>query len=275
MSHTRSIAALRGAAAAAAFVLCTGAASAGGPGVGRSGGGCADGGCADGSCPHVGGLVDDCADGRCPPCADVRGHRAGGGLVPEGPCRDGRCRPGNTRPVGTRQVCAHDKLWPPYPRPAGEKATFSTQFHAAHYWPWPYNCWDKAAVREFSNAQVARGWQEHLTLYPYHFDAATGELNAAGTRQLGWMLRSGVAEGRGVAVAVGGDRAAGQRRAGRVRAALGSLGADDLAARVALLDVPVPSRSADEIDVIRRGELSSMPVPRVLPQTGGGAEGGG
>ena len=59
-------------------------------------------------------------------------------------------------PVGTRQVEKHGKYWPPYPRPVGRKQAFSHTFHAAHYWPHPYNCEDQAYVRNILDQQTAR-----------------------------------------------------------------------------------------------------------------------
>ncbi len=93
-------------------------------------------------------------------------------------------------PVGTRQVEKHGKYWPPYPRPVGRKQTFSHAFHAAHYWPHPYNCEDQAYVRNILDQQTSAGWVNATTLHDYYFNADTQQLTEAGQTHLLWIAAS-------------------------------------------------------------------------------------
>jgi hypothetical protein len=91
-------------------------------------------------------------------------------------------------PPGMRQKYHHGKLWPPFPRPAGKELPWVHKYHHAHYWPHPYTCQDQHVIRNLARTQVANGWQSATTLFDYHFDPATHELNAAGKSHLNWLL---------------------------------------------------------------------------------------
>ena len=106
-------------------------------------------------------------------------------------------------PPGSRQKYHHGKLWPPRPRPVGEEQPFIHKYHTAHYWPHPYNCEDRATVARFAELQIANGWQAATTLYDYHFDPTTHQLNSAGRTQLHWILTHVPIEHRQAYVAVG------------------------------------------------------------------------
>ncbi len=91
-------------------------------------------------------------------------------------------------PVGARQKYAYGRVWPPQARPCGPEQTCMHKYYAAHYWPHPYNCADRAAVRMMAQAQTDNGWQAATTLYDYHFDPKSNELNSAGREHLRWLL---------------------------------------------------------------------------------------
>ena len=106
-------------------------------------------------------------------------------------------------PPAARQVVKHGKYWPPYPRPMGRKQTFSHTYHAAHYWPFPYNCQDRADVQNLLDAQANAGWVTATTLHDYHFDVDTQKLTDAGQNHLLWVMNAVPAQYRTVYVSQG------------------------------------------------------------------------
>lgn len=181
-------------------------------------------------------------------------------------------------PVGARQRRHVGKLWPPFPRPTGKQQQLSHRYHAAHYWPHPYVCQDRAFVKDVMNRQVANGWTNGTTLYRYHFDADTQELTHSGRLHLRWILEN-VAPNRRVAwVQSGANPEISQKRLENVRAAaedmVGQNG--DVPPIMARVATPL-GRPADEIVEIRNTEMQTMPKPRVpyraLPSSGAGTGG--
>lgn len=167
-------------------------------------------------------------------------------------------------PVGARQKCHKGKLWPPYPRPTGEKQAFWHKFHSAHYWPLPYVCEDRAYVRNLSNMQIANGWINRNTLYDYHFDQETNTLNHAGILQLERILEDTPYQYRTVWVQKVRDAVASSVRMESVRAESITLVGDHDLAPIELRRAAPNGRPADEIDRIRKAELDTMPAPRIL-----------
>ena len=169
-------------------------------------------------------------------------------------------------PVGARQKCRHGKLWPPYPRPTGDEMDCSHIYHAAHYWPWPYNCFDRASVREFSELQVANGWIAEATLYDYHFEPGTQTLNQAGQMHLQWILTSVPPDRRAAWVQATVDSAISQQRIQNVRnQAVVMVGEENVPPIMVRVDM-VQGRPAAEIDRIRRTFVDGMPAPRIVYQ---------
>ena len=179
-------------------------------------------------------------------------------------------------PVGARQKEHHGLLWPPYPRPVGERMEFWQIFHHAHYWPYPYNCQDRDYVRSFSALQVAKGWTAQTTLYDYHFDPDTHQLNQSGRLMLAWILGNAPPEHRKVYVQTASSEYASQQRLAHVQEEVNKL-TDELQAPTVALRLTEPlGRPAVEADMIRRNELDTMLPPRITyeaPPTGTG-EGG-
>ncbi len=169
-----------------------------------------------------------------------------------------------TYPTGSRQVCKHGKLWPPYPRPIGPKEPFMHKYHRAHYWPYPYICDDRSAVRQVCDQQTTNGWANYTTLYDFHFDAETQELNQAGRMKLQWITRYCPAKYRLAYVAIGMSEQDSEIRLANVQAAAAAMAFGDLC------EVPVSLRiaqsvgtPADEVFLIRGSYLLSTPVPRI------------
>lgn len=175
-------------------------------------------------------------------------------------------------PVGARQVEYKGKLWPPYPRPVGPKQAFCHIYHAEHYWPWPYQCIDRHVVLDMSRIQESNGWLTEATLYDYHFNPETNELTGPGKLHLKWILNYVPANYRTVWLQNVEDQGIAQQRLNNVRLVasryVGEANLPPIAYRIS----EPPARPAIEIDVIRRAELGSMPLPRIpFPSSAGGA----
>ena len=238
--------------------------------------------------PHYGLVMHPPVPGPAgPPVApgsiDGPGHgpvRGGGrfGLVPDGGGAIPVASPAEpVYPPGIRQTHKHGKAWPPFARPDLPPATPSTQFHHAHYWPFPYTCRDRGYVRNLAAAQASVGYREQYALHAFHFDPGTGDLTAAGRDHLRWVVTSAAATGRTVpvVVAAGADAAVGQARLARTQAAVAEMGAPQLAAGVRLGPAVSTGRPALEIARLRAGELATMPAPRVPARTAGQAAAAG
>lgn len=174
-------------------------------------------------------------------------------------------------PIGTRRVYKYGKFWPPYHRPVGPEATMTHRFHAAHYWPHPYNLQDQAYVRELSRLHVESGWMTATTLYEYHFDPATHEINRSGRMKLHWILTHAPEQHCHVYVQAGGNVGTSNGRMDSARRVLASIAGPAAPPEVALRNADVLGRPANEIDRIRRAELESQPIPRIKYVPGGGA----
>jgi hypothetical protein len=177
-------------------------------------------------------------------------------------------------PVGTRQKYKHGKFWPPYPRPVGEGQPCWHRYHAAHYWPLPYICDDRAYVYEITQLQVNKGWETETTLYDYHFAEGNLELERSGRLRLEWIIKHVPACHRVVWVQTGDNPEISQTRLATVQAAAAEMiGEGDVPPTMLRVTTPV-GRPAAEINKLRELEFSTIPEPRIqyesLP-TGTGA----
>ena len=170
-------------------------------------------------------------------------------------------------PVGSKQIYKHGKVWPPAPRPAGPANLPSHIYHAAHYWPHPYNSLDSDSVRSFSAAQINNGWVTMTTLYEYHFDDAH-QLNEPGRLQVRWILENAPARHRYAFVQAGADSASSESRLAAVKAeAMQLVGADQVPPVLIRVTSPL-GRPAEEIDDIRKLERKSIFKPIITPPIG-------
>ncbi|MDA0836064.1 MAG: hypothetical protein O2955_21425 [Planctomycetota bacterium] len=179
------------------------------------------------------------------------------------------------RPVGARQKTWYGKLWPIKPRPTGPNQPLVHRYHAAHYWPLPYICEDRAYIKNLSDLQVAGGWVTATTLYDYHFDPVTNELNRAGEIHLRWILENTPAKYRMTFVQNSGDSTFNQHRLESVQAQSVQLMGEGATPPVMLRVTSPLSRPAVEIVNIHRADLETMPPPRITGVTGGGSADGG
>lgn len=177
-------------------------------------------------------------------------------------------------PDGARQFCSHGKLWPPFARPTGKHQQFSHRFHSAHYWPYPYNCQDRAHVRNVSATQINNGWTTATTLYDYHFNAKDNTLNHAGRLHLKWILQTIPERRRFVWVQSTESKPVSEARLAEVRKTAEELAAGEKLPPIMLRVAPLDGRPSDEVNRIRTLEAGSMPMPR-LPTTSGGSGGMG
>lgn len=171
-------------------------------------------------------------------------------------------------PIGARQVYKHGKLWPPYPRPTGPANLPSHLYHAAHYWPYPYVCQDRDYVRSLSGAQISNGWVAMTTLYDYHFDPDTHQLNASGRMQLRWILENAPARHRYTFVQTASDPVSSETRLASVKTEAGLMLGDESLPPVMLRVTSPLGRPAEEIDAIRRIDRESIIEPRITPPIG-------
>lgn len=178
-------------------------------------------------------------------------------------------------PVGTRQRVHKGKVYPPFPRPTGEKQQYSHKFHAAHYWPLPYVCQDREIVENVWNDQVANGWTEATTLYDYHFQEDGYELNQPGRRQLRWIMEHAPANRRIAFVQSSYDTVADDARISAVRASAEEYAGAGTVPNVLVRHTTPAGRPAVELERIRENQIGSLLQPRITAPIGAGGSGGG
>ncbi len=167
-------------------------------------------------------------------------------------------------PGGTRQKYKYGKYWPPYARPVGCKEPYMHRYHRAHYWPYPYNCADRSAVRQVIDQQSYNGWMKYTTLYAYHFNPETQELNQSGRLNLRRIALCTPEKYRTAYVAAAMDPQDCEIRMANVTTALTTIcgseaGAPPIHLRVAQ-SIGTP---AEEVYLIRGAYLQSTPAPRL------------
>jgi hypothetical protein len=170
---------------------------------------------------------------------------------------------------GTRVTYHSGKQWPLAPRPCGPEEPCIHRYHTAHYWPDPYRWQDRSSVRGHIAAQTAAGWLTNTTLYDQHFDAETQELNDAGRVHLKWILLFAPPQRRTPWVQMADSADLSQIRLASVQAEAAAMTGN--CAPPIMLRVCQPyGASAQEVDLIRRAYLASIPTPRIsyTPQNG-------
>ena len=179
------------------------------------------------------------------------------------------------RPVGSRQKYKFGELWPPYPRPTGPKQHFWNRYHHAHYWPYPYQCQDRAYVRDVMDRQMHNGWADQTTLYAYHFEKDTNKLTEAGLMHLRWILTHAPESRRTVFVQSANESIESQERLANVQYAASQMTGDDNLPPTMLRLAPAYGRPAREEDMKYRAYIGSILPPRILYTPGGGTASNG
>lgn len=177
-------------------------------------------------------------------------------------------------PVGARQKYRKGKLWPPRPRPTGPHQPFAHKYHAATYWPWPYICQDRAVVEATSLAQIENGWVTAATLYDFHFNAETGQLNTSGRRQLHWILTHVPEQYQRLYVVSTFEPRITDARTASVQSELAQL-ASGRELSVELRVAAPLTRSATVVETIDRAAIENTPAPVITYQGISGGGGGG
>lgn len=176
-------------------------------------------------------------------------------------------------PVGSRQLYRKGKLWPPQPRPTVPQQTYGQQFHASNFWPYPYNEQDRCIVRIFEEAQVAEGWKKSTTLYDYHFDPESQELNRAGRQQLLWILQHAHEHRRAAYVQASTEKRINDIRLASVNESLVEFVGSPETLPV-MLDITSPVfRPAHEVDLYQKAWIEGMIPPHIPYSVEGNSSG--
>lgn len=176
-------------------------------------------------------------------------------------------------PPGSRQRYKFGKIWPVSPRPAGPHQPFIHKYHSAHYWPHPYNCEDRATVAAFTATQTMNGWIAATTLFDYHFDPVSNELNSAGQKQIRWIMNSVPYEHRQVYVALSTESQLNGARTANVERAVATLAGPEQPLPVLTRVATPEGRPAAEVERIFSAAISGMPQPIISASAGdGGAD---
>lgn len=179
--------------------------------------------------------------------------------------------PQNDSLPGSRMYYHAGKQWPLEPRPyCIPSEPFIHRYHTAHYWPDPYRWMDRMSVRNHLTAQMNAGWMDNTTLYDQHFDPETQELNDAGRVHLRWVLLYAPPQRRTPWVQAGDEAQSSQTRLASVQneatAILGGATCPSIMLRVC----QPHGQPAQEVDLVRRSYLTTIPDPRIsyVPQNG-------
>lgn len=170
-------------------------------------------------------------------------------------------------PIGQRQKCYKGKTWPVDPRPTGPTPHTIHRFHAAHYWPYPYDVWSRNRVTTVIAQHETNGWRDATTIYDYHFNAETNELTDSGQLHLQWVLQNAPSQYRTLFLQTSAAEGVNDMRLVEVKQVAARLMAGQEVPEVIYRNVQSVGRPAAEVDYIRRAELQSQPNPRIQANT--------
>ncbi len=166
-----------------------------------------------------------------------------------------------TIPPGSTRTYHHGMACPPYERPCGPERLYWQQYHAVKYWPYPYNIQDRAMVYDSFDLQAAAGWKSATTLYDYHFNSETQELNSAGKEQVKWIMSNAPSKFRQAYVAASLEKGINDARLSSVQNELAYVANGNIPV---VLRVASPTgRSAIEVDSYQKSYLENMPIPHI------------
>jgi hypothetical protein len=166
-------------------------------------------------------------------------------------------------PIGERQQYKAGKVWPPDPRPVGDNLPWIHRFHAAHYWPHPYEELDRMSVHTIVDAHIITGWQSACTLHDFHFDPELQTLNSSGRAHLQWILLNVPVAHRQAFVASSVNAQLNANRLAHVETAVASYIGDGHSMPVVLRMATPHGRPASEVDAIFDGRIESMLPPAI------------
>lgn len=174
-------------------------------------------------------------------------------------------------PVGERQKFHHGLAWPPFARPCGPEQTCVGKFHANHYWPYPYNLEDRSDVRLAMQTQVNNGWCVATTMYDYHFDPTTQQLNSAGMQHLNWIFTQAPPAQRHIYITSSADAPMNEIRIQAVQKALAGYSGGDSSLPITLRATHPLGRPATEVEQIFTNAASNALPPAIEYQAVGSA----
>ncbi len=175
-------------------------------------------------------------------------------------------------PGGVRQKNKKGKVWPARPRSNAEPQQFSHTFYDEHYWPLPYVCQDREAVRNHLDTQTALGWQEETTLYDRHFNKDTQHLTRAGELHLEYILHVVPPERRAVYIQSTYSPELDAMRTESVSGYMSKVSSSSSEVSLSVRECQQVGRPAIEIQKISEMYNSSIPSPRLSSASGGGGE---
>jgi len=177
-------------------------------------------------------------------------------------------------PVGSRQKYRYGKMWPNRPRPTERQQTFMQQFHAAHFWPTPYNHLDRSIVEVYQEAQIAEGWKNATTLYEYHFDAETHQLTKSGREHCLWIMQNAPAQRRMAFVQASTEKYINELRLASVNNFVTEITGPEPSMAV-MLNMTAPiGRPAVEVENYQRVWLENLESPHIPYSVDGGGGSG-
>lgn len=141
-------------------------------------------------------------------------------------------------------------------------------WHRNNAWPEPFQTNDRQAVRVMLAAQTEKAWQLQTTLGNQYFDPETQQLNAAGQRQLYWIVSQAPESHRTVRVLRGHNDQATQVRMQDVERTMALMLNDGPYPAVVQSDLVPPAANGDRLDKMWEMRKNAVNAP-ALPAAGG------
>ena len=136
----------------------------------------------------------------------------------------------------------------------------------------PYVCEDRAVTNAILDTQTANGWRTSTTLYDYHFDADSGDLNTYGKQQLTWIVHHVPEQFRQVHIATSMEPRLNSERTRSVEQYLTRLPGYDPSMAVTTRIADPEGRPAVEVQAIFKSAQENMPPPILSKITTGVTE---
>ena len=137
-------------------------------------------------------------------------------------------------------------------------------YYANKMWPWPYQCADRAAVREPFCIMVNNGWRRQNLLGEHHFNPETNQLTTAGELRVQWILTQTPPDRRQIFVERTLSHTADAARLAVVRDYGTKVSMDGITPFVEETYLASEGRPAAVVDATNVKFMQAMPVP-VLP----------
>ena len=143
-------------------------------------------------------------------------------------------------------------------------------------WPAPFACPDRQTVRAPFTIMVSNGWRKQNMLGDFHFEPATGQLTEAGKLKICWIMYEAPEQHRAIYVHIGKTTEETEARLAAVNAQAASLAPQSEMPPILSTTISDVGAPAERVDIIKRMDQSSRPVPRIpflTSQDGGSTSG--